>query len=736
MAPELRSLGVAVGLIVLLATAAPANGAVTAVLGPSGDLQVTSDGAGDTFAISCSGGNVVVTNAAITANCADVQSITVNADGGNDTLDASAVTVQSFPSLPFDDGVTANMDAGLDHVTGSPHSDFLNGGIDADTILGGAGDVDQIDPGPGPNNVVDGGPGFDLIRSASGPDNLDGGPDEDRIEAIGGPHTLSATTLSGPAGPDVLANFEFATLEGSGAADTIDAEAFPGEVDIRAGGGPDILRGGPLDDFLGPGTGNDQLFGNGGTDTLEETGLQGDVTLTNAQMTQTTPAEVDQLNSVESAAVSGGANPLKLDASGFSGDTSIQGSDDADELRGGSGPDRIGGGLGDDDLFGQGGDDNVAGEQDDDTMSGGPGFDTVSSGGAGGSSVLGQTVMSGSNVGFDTFAADFEAGELEGDQNGNTLDGSGFGGPVRLFGFEGIDTLLGGSADDTLVGGLDNDTMNGGAGAGDTVREDEFGSFVLRNDQLSGATGTDALTGIERGALDGSDGADTIDASAFSGGVTFRGFSGDDVLVGGAAADTLNGGLGTDTLTGGASLDSFLCGGAPDVLTDATFEETFGDGCVGPAAPTGSGVTPGAGGGGTPGSGTGGTGSGVTGLAAGTYGIRRGRARLTASLDLQIPLTNTTTTPFGVRVEATEVRDVARVVPAKRKRFRLRTVRRRLINPGRTVTITLRAPRADAAALRRSFRSRRRITRRPRITIRNLLTDVTRTSTVRVTRRR
>src|SRR5437667_210302 len=72
------------------------------------------------------------------------------------------------------------------------------------------------------------------------------------------------------------------------------------------------------------------------------------------------------------------------------------------------------------------------------------------------------------------------------------------------------------------------------------------------------ARGTDSLTGFEQGQLTGGAGANTIDASGFSGPVSLDGGAGNDTLIGGAGNDTLRGGLGNDNITGGAGIDTLV----------------------------------------------------------------------------------------------------------------------------------------------------------------------------------
>lgn len=108
---------------------------------------------------------------------------------------------------------------------------------------------------------------------------------------------------------------------------------------------------------------------------------------------------------------------------------------------------------------------------------------------------------------FDGFAPN--GLNLTGSANGETLTGSdggetitGLGGADTLNGLGGNDTLLGGDGDDTLNGGAGNDTITGGAGFDTYVTSAAVGSvqisFLGNSLIVSGAEGTDTLTGIER----------------------------------------------------------------------------------------------------------------------------------------------------------------------------------------------------------------------------------------------
>lgn len=201
--------------------------------------------------------------------------------------------------------------------------------------------------------------------------------------------------------------------------------------------------------------------------------------------------------------------------------------------------------------------------------------------------------------GNDTFtigAGGGVAGRVDGGPGTDTLDYSGFAGPVTVNlktgaatatgGLLGIEGFIGGTQNDTLVGGdgTNNWGVNGfNAGAVNAVL---FSSF----ENLVGGAGADTFAIANAryltGSIDGKGGLNTLDYSAFVGGVTanlttgtasavyggvrnigvliggrgadnFTGSTGDDLLIGNAGNDVLNGGAGgNDVLVGGAGNDS------------------------------------------------------------------------------------------------------------------------------------------------------------------------------------
>jgi Ca2+-binding RTX toxin-like protein len=245
-------------------------------------------------------------------------------------------------------------------------------------------------------------------------------------------------------------------------------------------------------------------------------------------------------------------------ASGAS--TQVEGFDGADVITGSELPDRISGDIGADVINGGDGKDTIAGGIGADALNGGNGTDTLSES-ADVDFTLTDTTLTG--LGADTLAS-FERVRLTGGVSANTIDASTFNGPTVLSGGSGDDVLTGGTNDDVLKGALGADAIHGGAGT-DTLLEHANVNFTLTDGSLTGL-GADTLTSVERANLAGGTGANTIDASAFTGTTVLSGKRGNDVLIGGANDDLLRGSSGADSLTGVGGSDVLRAGAGDDSL--------------------------------------------------------------------------------------------------------------------------------------------------------------------------
>jgi Ca2+-binding RTX toxin-like protein len=207
-------------------------------------------------------------------------------------------------------------------ISGSDGDDTLTGGASADALSGGRGN--DVLAGAGGNDGLDGGDGSDQLAGGAGDDDLSGGDGDDRLDGGEGDDSLT----------------EIADGHGGGAADpTIN--------------GADDLAGGPGEDTVTYG----RFFNPGGGAPAQQIGVNLSL---DDQANDGEPGENDNIrNDVESVV-------------GGTGDDTITGNDDPNDLSGGGGKDTI---------DGRGGMDTIAGGPGDDTiMSRDLGFDRVNCG--------------------------------------------------------------------------------------------------------------------------------------------------------------------------------------------------------------------------------------------------------------------------------------------------------------------------------------------------------------------
>lgn len=173
-----------------------------------------------------------------------------------------------------------------------------------------------------PPMVLRGGPGDDILPDGTHPDEIHGGPGRDRLVAYG----------------DIFIDLLQTTFRGGGIEQPFsgieDVEALSFGNAIDGDHGPNLLIGGPGNDFIQGRGGNDEIAGGDDTDFID----------------------------------------------GQNGDDSVDGGPGSDQLTGGKGSDTLDGGSGPDELSGDAGDDVLFGGDDDDVLHGGPGFDRCDGG--------------------------------------------------------------------------------------------------------------------------------------------------------------------------------------------------------------------------------------------------------------------------------------------------------------------------------------------------------------------
>ncbi|NJM07429.1 calcium-binding protein [Candidatus Gracilibacteria bacterium] len=402
--------------------------------------------------------------------------------------------------------------------------------------------------------IIFGGDGDDTIRGSQGSDRLDGGPGFDALyqtSQFGA--TVSDTQLTGM-GNDTINGFELISLQAGPGNDSLDASGVLGNVIVK-------LYGGAGDDTFQPNRHSTLIDGQNGFD---EIFLVSDATLIslNDSSLLVNGFGYDSLYSVEAAQIYGLDSANLINASAFSGKTTLAGGGGNDTLRGGSNDDQLRGDAGDDHVFGNGGDDLVLSAEGDDLYGGGADVDTIQQI-ADADMVLTDSSLTG--LGSDTFNDSFEQVVLIGGNNANRIDASAFTNIVTIYGTGGDDVIWGGSDNDHLYDGEGNDTVYGNAGndsiasdAGDdylsgdagedTLRQSGDIDMVLTDSALSGL-GSDTINGFEQYELLGGHSTNTLDASAVnSGEVYLYGGDGDDVLRGNGTLTSARGDDGEDRL--------------------------------------------------------------------------------------------------------------------------------------------------------------------------------------------
>ena len=482
-------------------------------------------------------------------------------DGGNDTLDASALSANATIRLTAGSvsqiagqNLTVVAGAIIENAFGGDGNDTLEGTSGDNELRGGRGN-DWLDGGAGADRLS-GGAGRDtFVLSASG-----GGTDtitdfnmlEDGfflngsvITGVSGLYDadldgqLDDTYVSHTGGAFILLNTAFVTasLAGTtGGNDTINGTAGTdigigdaGNDVINGVAGDDALDGGAGDDTLASGFGKDTVFGGAGNDFLN--------------ITSTGRGIVDGQGGNDYVAISSGASPLVLE--------------------GGDGVDTIFAvGV----TFSDGFDGQFQGFE---AIEGGSSI----SGGAGGQKLDIQTLTS---IGTGLVTLDGGAG------NDTLVGGAGrdllVGGTERdvLMGFGGNDTLQGGDGADWLFGGEGNDTLTGGAGADEffVASATAFGLDVITDYNVL----EDSIQFNVTAGLTGLTGGLDLDGNGVATDVAMITSLGTVGLVNIGAGSASLGGGGNETLTGsGAGFFAMAGGGNDNILGTINADTLYGD---------------------------------------------------------------------------------------------------------------------------------------------------------------
>ncbi len=461
-----------------------------------------NNGLRDNFVLTQNGGNVVVTingvvSRTIPAN--SIRSLTINGSTDVDMIDASQLQGISIKANGGDGNDILLGGGGNDTLDGGAGYDRLEGGIGNDSLYGGSGGAhflagagdDQlfVNLTGAPSLEINGGAGSDSVW-ISGSNNVELHDTLFFVNGDFGPtmEGIERAKLFGTTGNDNLSSYFSGqvTVYGGTGNDTLTGDG--GTCELRGEAGHDVLRGGggneglfgdEGNDLLIPKEGNDVVDGGFGNDTVVATG-DVDFTLSDSLLTG---LGNDRLTSIENASLWAWQRDHRIDASAFSGSTSLSGGAGNDVILGGMGNDLIDGGAGGDDLTANGGND---------TLRGGEGFDVLIEE-ANRDFQLSNTRLTG--LGTDTLDS-IEGVILTGGVGNNRLDASQFVGRVILKGMDGNDTLLGASDGDLLVGGNGNDVISGGGGhdllSGDAGNDSLVGD--AGDDWLYGGSGQDSLS--------------------------------------------------------------------------------------------------------------------------------------------------------------------------------------------------------------------------------------------------
>lgn len=553
--------------------------------GQADTVIVNGGRASEQISVTLQGSTVVVDGliAETTIDHADgsLDQLVIHAGGGNDRIDASALSADSM-LLTLDGG------AGNDTVIGGAGNDMLSGGYGND-ILDGNGGNDVMFGGAG-NDVLNGGRGADQMFGESGNDHFIWNPGDgsDVLEGGSGVDTMDFNGANVNEKIDISANGTRALFSRDVANITMDLNDVE-HIHFNALGGADSITINDLSGtdvkrvdvdlagILGGSTGDGQqdqvnVAGTAGNEAIS-VDQDGDTVIVQGLSTE---VRIEHADATDQLLVQGGAGDDTIDASGLHAGhigLQLQGGDGADKLIGSDGDDLVIGGRGSDvALMGQGNDTFVwnPGEGSD-TVEGGGGVDTMDFRGANVNEKVDITA-NGTRALFTRDVAsitmdlksvehvDFEA--LGGQDNIAVHNLSAT--DVRQVNVD-LAGSLGGSTGD---GQTDSVTLEGTAG-NDALTVSQSGSAVTVSGLPTELNVDHADANQDSLVIEAGAGNDVIDASAMpaaSMNLVLNGGEGSDDLRGGAGNDVLSGGDGNDILRGGGGLDVLNGGAGSDIF--------------------------------------------------------------------------------------------------------------------------------------------------------------------------
>jgi len=218
------------------------------------DTVITNGSAGnDAIKVALVGGALSITGLSAQVTAAGYGhfiKLEIDADDGNDSVNGSALKLNSLSQLVVDGG------AGNDTITGGLGNDFLSGGDDNDKMLGGGGDdqlfgdngKDLLDGGTG-NDSLTGGAGNDVLTGGTGNDAFTGGQGDDTMTGGTGRDELRYTSILD--GHDVFIGFDG---NPAGGQDVLDLEQLFDSLGVltadRAGRVSILDKGASVDVFV------------------------------------------------------------------------------------------------------------------------------------------------------------------------------------------------------------------------------------------------------------------------------------------------------------------------------------------------------------------------------------------------------------------------------------------------------------------------------------------------------
>jgi Ca2+-binding RTX toxin-like protein len=515
----------------------------------------------DNIGVAGSNGNVTVSGlpAVVTVSGAETtDQLTVQALGGNDSMDASALAAGVI-------GLTLDGGDGNDNLIGSQGADTLNGGAGNDFINGGRGN-DTANMGAGDDTFVwNPGDGSDIVEGQAGNDTLqfNGSNQDEQIDLSANGPRLRFTRDLGNIVMDVngTERVNFAALGGN---DTVTVNDLTGtgvtqvNLDLAATVGGNTGDGGQ-DSVIVSGTANaDNVQVSGSSGNVHINGLAAQVNIVQAEAT-------DQLQ-----VNSQGGNDT-VDASGLAAGVmglTLNGGDGNDTLIGSAGDDLIIGGRGNDVAHMGAGDDTFVWNPGDgsDVVEGQDGTDTLQFNGSNQDEVM-DLSANGQRLRFTR-----DIGSVVMDVNGTervNINALGGADNIKINDLTGTDVtevnidLAATPGSGTSDGATDTVTVNGTADNDVVTVGGVPGAIVVANlaaqVNITGSDPTQDQLVIKTLAGD-----DVVEASGLAAGaiqLTADGGDGDDVLIGSAGDDTLIGGAGDDILEGGPGQD--VLNGAP-----------------------------------------------------------------------------------------------------------------------------------------------------------------------------